>query len=337
MSEVGIVRFSVLFLLAALAPGAAGAEEPAIRCEQLVHWQVPGGTIHLPTRGAASRQLRRPLLETRTEATAGSTVSFNPSMPKRNRSIFGSTCRRAGTRRPSTWEVVATTECWLMDCASVFPVGRSQHPIATGYVTFGSDSGQSSMGFMDPAPGAFALNEEELESFGGAQLKKTHDVALELIRHYYGSAPKRIYFYGNSQGGHEGLVVAQRWPNDYDGIVEIHPAYDFTALQLSGLHLGQVLPNRPQTWLSPPKVQLIATAVLRACDGLDGLGDDVVGNVAVAGGGLSSISCAAKAARTPATGVCPMSRSKRRERSISPPCSASSCGQRCLPFHVGRY
>jgi pimeloyl-ACP methyl ester carboxylesterase len=133
---------------------------------------------------------------------------------------------------------------------------------------------------MDPAPGEFALNEEELVNFGGAQLKKTHDVAIRLIQLYYGTAPKRVYFYGNSQGGHEGLIVAQRWPEDYDGVVSIHPAYNFTPLQLSGLHLGQVLYRSPEAWLSPAKVQLIAAAVLRTCDNLDGLTDGIIGNVA---------------------------------------------------------
>jgi feruloyl esterase len=160
-----------------------------------------------------------------------------------------------------------------------FAGAKDEHPVAAGYATFGSDSGHQSQGFTDPAPAGFALNEEELENFGGAQLKKTHDVALALMRRYYGAAPKRMYFYGNSQGGHEGLIVAQRWPQDYDGVVSIHPAYDFTPLQLSGLHLGQVLYRSPQAWLSPVKVHLLANAVLQACDKLDGLADGIIGNV----------------------------------------------------------
>jgi pimeloyl-ACP methyl ester carboxylesterase len=278
-SLVALALGCVCFLLAALVPDAAGAKEPAMRCEQLGHWQVPGGVIHLPTRGAS------------VEAAAPSAAGDPDGSYCRVDGVIQSVDAKAQSihfrvNLPARWNEKAVHvggggyDGMLVDGLRVSFAGRQdEHPIATGYVTFGSDSGHQSMGFMDPAPGAFALNEEELENFGGAQLKKTHDVALELIRHYYGSAPKRIYFYGNSQGGHEGLVVAQRWPNDYDGIVAIHPAYDFTALQLSGLHLGQVLYKSPQAWLSPPKVQLIANAVLRACDGLDGLGDGIIGNV----------------------------------------------------------
>ena len=269
----------ICLLLAALAPGAAGAKEPAMRCEQLVHWQVPVEVIHLPTRGAS------------VEATAPSAAGDPDGSYCRVDGVIQSVDAKAQSihfrvNLPARWNEKAVHvggggyDGMLVGGLRVSFAGtQDEHPIAAGYVTFGSDSGHQSMGFMDPAPGKFALNEEELENFGGAQLKKTHDVALELLRHYYGSAPKRIYFYGNSQGGHEGLVVAQRWPNDYDGIVAIHPAYDFTALQLSGLHLGQVLYKSPQAWLSPPKVQLIANAVLRACDNLDGLGDGIIGNV----------------------------------------------------------
>ena len=43
------------------------------------------------------------------------------------------------------------------------------------------------------------MNQEALVNFGGEQLKKTHDVALAIIHRYYGHAPRRMYFYGNSQ------------------------------------------------------------------------------------------------------------------------------------------
>jgi feruloyl esterase len=270
----------VLLFLAVQAPGTAGAKEPSLGCEQLAHWRMPSEAIHLPTRGA-------------TVDTATATAAGDPD---------GNYCRVEGVihsvdakaqaihfrvNLPAQWNEKALQlggggyDGVLVDGLHVsFAGAQDAHPVASGYATFGSDSGHQSQGFMDPSPGVFALNPEELENFGGAQLKKTHDVALGLIQHYYGAAPKRVYFYGNSQGGHEGLTVAQRWPNDYDGVVSIHPAYDFVPLQLSGLHLGQVLYRSPQAWLSPTKVHLIANAVLRACDSLDGLADGIIGNVA---------------------------------------------------------
>ena len=269
-----------LLFLAAQAPGAASAKEPVMGCEQLVHWRMPREAIHLPTRGAT--------VDTATASTAG-----DPD---------GNYCRVEGVIQsvdakaqavhfrvnlPAQWNEKALQlggggyDGMLVDGLHVsFAGAQDVHPVASGYATFGSDSGHQSQGFMDPLPGAFALNAEELENFGGAQLKKTHDVALGLIQHYYGAAPRRMYFYGNSQGGHEGLIAAQRWPNDYDGVVSIHPAYDFVPLQLGGLHMGQVLYRSPRAWLSPVKVHLIANTVLQACDSLDGLADGVIGNVA---------------------------------------------------------
>jgi feruloyl esterase len=154
----------------------------------------------------------------------------------------------------------------------------SAMPIAQGYATFGSDSGHEATP-KDPEFGRFALNAEALANFAGDQLKKTHDVALALIRLRYGAAPKRVYFQGNSQGGHEGFIVIQRWPQDYDGVVAIHPAYDLVALSVDGDLLGQAIYNQPGDWVSPSKMAALSVAVYRACDGLDGLVDGVIANV----------------------------------------------------------
>lgn len=149
-------------------------------------------------------------------------------------------------------------------------------PLAQGYATFGSDSGHVG----EAADASFGLNDEALENFGGAQLKKTRDAALWLMRLYYAEAPSRLYFEGSSQGGHEAFLVMQRWPEDYDGIVAIHPVYDFTALQLSGVHLGRALYGTAGAFIAPAKAELIYRSVMDACDELDGLADGVIGNVA---------------------------------------------------------
>lgn len=129
-----------------------------------------------------------------------------------------------------------------------FPDPKKPLPLAQGYATFGSDSGHETKPGQDMA--AFASNAEALRNFGGDQLKKTHDVALYLIKQHYGRTPRRMYFQGNSQGGHEGFEVVQRYPADYDGVIAIHPVYDFAALQLDGVLLGQALYNKPGAWVS---------------------------------------------------------------------------------------
>lgn len=163
-------------------------------------------------------------------------------------------------------------------------------PLANGYVTLGSDSGHVG----STADGSFALNAEALANFGGEQLKKTHDVAMVLMRSFYGASPAHFYFVGNSQGGHEGFIVAQRWPRDYDGVIAIHPVYDFTLLQLDGNHLAQIVyANGGSGWLNPSKIALLQNAVMSACDALDGATDGVISNTAgcAARFSLASLRC----------------------------------------------
>jgi hypothetical protein len=92
-------------------------------------------------------------------------------------------------------------------------------PVGRGYMTFGTDSGH--VGKQLPEIQAFALNEEALVNFAYAAYKKTRDLALEVAGEFYGNKPERLYYFGGSEGGREGLTMAQRFPNDYDGIVSI--------------------------------------------------------------------------------------------------------------------
>lgn len=144
-----------------------------------------------------------------------------------------------------------------------------------GYATFGSDSGHQG-GVSDAS---FTLNEEAWNNFAGAQIKKTHDVAVALIEQAYGRKPSRLYFQGNSQGGHEALAAIQRYPLDYDGAIAIHPVYNVVELHMAGIRIGQAVYNTPGAWISPAKAALISNSVLSACDKLDGLTDGVVANV----------------------------------------------------------
>lgn len=158
-----------------------------------------------------------------------------------------------------------------------FPDPAAPSVLQQGYATLASDSGHVATPGQDQA--AFALNAEALANFAGDQLKKTHDVAVELMRRAYGRPPRRMYFIGASQGGHEALTVVQRYPKDYDGAVAFHPVYDLTALHLDGVLLGQVLYNRPGGWVPADKVAMVSDKVHAACDALDGLGDGIIANV----------------------------------------------------------
>ena len=169
------------------------------------------------------------------------------------------------------------------------------HPLMQGYATFGTDSGHDATAYNAADPGKFALNDEMFENFAHASYKKVKDVAQVLLRSYYLRAPTKLYFYGGSEGGREGLLMAQRYPSDFDGIVSVVPVIQWTGLFNGFLNFTQ--PQFNGGALSAAKVRTVADAVNSACDALDGLSDGVVHNYqqCPARFSLDSLRCAAGA------------------------------------------
>ena len=102
-------------------------------------------------------------------------------------------------------------------------------PVAQGYVVYGSDSGHKTPLFtadsaFEEGTADFSLNDEIHEIFAHAAIKKAHDAVLAIVRAAYGRDPEHCYFTGTSEGGREALVAAQRYGNDYDGIISGYPA-----------------------------------------------------------------------------------------------------------------
>jgi len=152
------------------------------------------------------------------------------------------------------------------------------NPLKQGFVTLGSDGGHKASG--PGFDGRFALDDEALLSYGKQSIKKAHDAAMAIIRKAYGRAPERFYFIGGSQGGHEALDAAARYPNDYDGVVAHYPAYNVTMLHLGSLNAGRaVYADGGKAWISPAKTKLITDAVYAKCDDLDGAKDGIVSDV----------------------------------------------------------
>jgi len=146
-----------------------------------------------------------------------------------------------------------------------------------GYVTLGSDSGHQS---TIPFDGHFYLNEEALENYGHQQIKKTHDVALQLVQARYDAKPEHNYLIGASQGGHEGFDAVQRYPDDYDGVVAGYPAHNVVMLHLSAWHYARALQAaHGKAWINPAKARMLVAAVYARCDELDGAKDGIISNV----------------------------------------------------------
>ena len=166
----------------------------------------------------------------------------------------------------------------LISATSLIPSGRFDQPspLAQGFITLGTDSGHQNK------PGeplqAFAASDEAFENFAHASYKKVRDVGVALAARAYGRAPYKIYFAGSSEGGREGLTMAQRYPNDFDGIFSRVPVINWTGLMHAYIPVGLALQG--DGWLPRDKVELVHNAVLATCDSLDGIKDGLIANPA---------------------------------------------------------
>lgn len=161
--------------------------------------------------------------------------------------------------------------------------GGPASPFSQGFVTYGSDSGHQAGNFGrsaaagPPVSDDWALNDEAIKNLGYMQMKKTHDAAMVLIERMYGSKPQYNYYIGSSQGGREALTVAQRYPNDYNGIAANVPIVGFSSLMLAPA-LIRIQEKPAANWVTPAKVNAIRGEFMRQCDRLDGLVDGVINN-----------------------------------------------------------
>lgn len=140
-----------------------------------------------------------------------------------------------------------------------------------GFASYGSDSGHA-LGTSD-----WALSDEAIKNLGYMQLKKTHDAAMVLIQRAYGTKPRFNYFFGASQGGREALTVAQRYPEDYDGIIANVPIVSLSTLMLAP-ELIRIQEKSLANWMTPAKVNAIRGEFIRQCDKLDGIADGIINN-----------------------------------------------------------
>lgn len=159
-------------------------------------------------------------------------------------------------------------------------------PLARGYLTFSDDSGHQSASAND---GMFAQNDEALANFGGLHIKKARDAMVHIARQRYGRAPQRIYFAGGSTGGREALTAARRWPDAYDGVISNYPTANFLNLRLENAAIASAIyQNNSAGWIPPALVDRIATESLAECDGLDGVKDGIVSNMAACRAGSAA-------------------------------------------------
>jgi len=145
--------------------------------------------------------------------------------------------------------------------------------VKSGYAATATDAGHSG----SPIDAAWAIGHpEKVVDFGHRGIHEMTRVAKALIQAYYSKAPQRSYFAGCSDGGREALMEAQRYPEDYDGILAGAPANNWTPLLTTAAYDTQALTLDPASFIPPAKIPTIAAAVNAACDEADGVRDGIL-------------------------------------------------------------
>ena len=143
--------------------------------------------------------------------------------------------------------------------------------LARGYATVATDNGHRSEAYDV----SWALHQpERIIDFG---YRAEHTVTLvgkKLAQTFYGRGPQHSYFIGCSQGGHHAFTEAQRFPEDYDGIVAGAPVYSWTKEMTEQAWNVRALRELPDGALRKEKLAILYEGVYKACAGTDGLIDD---------------------------------------------------------------
>ena len=145
--------------------------------------------------------------------------------------------------------------------------------VRAGYTATATDTGHTG----SPIDAAWALGHpEKVIDFGHRGVHEMTRVSKAVAQAFYGKAVQRSYFDGCSDGGREALMEAQRYPEDYDGILAGAPANNWTPLLSTAAYDTQVLTMDPASFIPPAKIPTIASAVNAACDALDGVRDGIL-------------------------------------------------------------
>jgi feruloyl esterase len=152
-------------------------------------------------------------------------------------------------------------------------------PVAQGFAAGATDTGHEGGrgGFALDAQGR--LNWPAIQNFAYLGIHDMTVVGKALTRAFYGRDPRYAYFAGSSTGGRQGLEEAQRYPEDYDGILSGCPAINWHHFLPADLW-PQVVMNAATKFVSKPKLDAATAAAIAACDALDGVTDRVIANPA---------------------------------------------------------
>jgi Tannase and feruloyl esterase len=168
--------------------------------------------------------------------------------------------------------------------------------LSQGFAVVSQDSGHDNVVNNDPSHGgvlAFGFDATARANYGHSSLPVVSKIAKAIITKFYGSPAHHSYFVGCSKGGEEGMVLAQRYPEEFDGIAAgapgmslpraaVEEAWDTQALagSVKSDAAGPMSLKQLVNALSDADLALVRESVLAACDKDDGAADGMVGDFA---------------------------------------------------------
>ena len=173
---------------------------------------------------------------------------------------------------------------------------QRSNALEMGFAVVSTDSGHDNAVNNDPNRNGtvtFGFDPQARRDFGYSSYDQVTQAAKAIIRSYYGRAPERSYYVGCSEGGREAMMMSQRFPTYFDGILACSPGFKLAKAALfghaadaqalaevakkSGIfdRFGQPLLNKTFT---DEDLDLAAQGILTACDSLDGLADGIIDN-----------------------------------------------------------
>jgi feruloyl esterase len=143
--------------------------------------------------------------------------------------------------------------------------------LANGFVHARTDTGHDSR--KEPSGSFILSNPQKAIDYAFRAVHVTADTAKRIANEYYGRAVTYSYWNSCSNGGRQGLLEAQRYPSDFDGIVAAAPWVDQTGFSVGAIWNQKVMSEAP---VSPAKLAMVAQKVMEKCDEVDDLKDGLI-------------------------------------------------------------
>ncbi|KAI9375706.1 Tannase/feruloyl esterase [Aspergillus egyptiacus] len=152
--------------------------------------------------------------------------------------------------------------------------------VGEGYAAVSTDCGHTAtQGLADwllTEPGK--INLQLLEDFASLSLNEAAIIGKNVAESFYGVKPRYSYWSGCSQGGRQGMMLARRFPDAYDGIVASAPALNWAEILVAGFWTQFVM-NQLDEYPSPCELDFLTSVAIAFCDTLDAGEDGIVANI----------------------------------------------------------